>query len=263
MAKRGGIVSLLSKTPPEVKPVTKKMKVLGIDDDEDFNVIMAHRFNQLNCEYKAFTKVADFLQALMADKWDLILVDLNLANDEDMPSGYQIIEEIRTNYKISTPIIIVSGVKDFTSIAHCLELGANDYLVKPPSKEHFVAKVSEYLPTANTSGSDYPALLEVEETSRRAEIDFSMEIVDISNTRIGLRTSHLVRKGAAFRIKGELIQEIFPGREHLLVTVLGSATVADENSRSYLIQTELDATDVKALEQIKIWLNMKRSKLAA
>lgn len=250
-------------SPEKAATPPKKIRVLGIDDDNDFNVVMAHRFSQLGCEYKSFTKVNDFMKAVCNEKWDLILVDLNLANDEEMPSGFQIIEEIRQVHKIMTPVIIVSGVNDPTSIAHCLELGANDFLVKPPTKEHFVTKISEYLSSSLPGAQERAPLREVEETSRRAEISFSMEIVEVSATRICLRTSHLVRKGAAFRIRGNLIREIFAGREHLLVTVLGSASILDDTSRSYLIQTELDPTDIKALEQLKVWLNMKRAKAAA
>lgn len=68
--------------------------------------------------------------------YDIILLDLNLP---DM-SGYEVLKQLRTS-KIQTPVLILSGMANLEHKVKGLEIGADDYLVKPFDREELVARI--------------------------------------------------------------------------------------------------------------------------
>src|ERR1700743_575477 len=62
--------------------------------------------------------------------YDIILLDLNLP---DM-SGYDVLKKLRLS-KVSTPILILSGLADTEAKVKGLGFGADDYMTKPFHKD--------------------------------------------------------------------------------------------------------------------------------
>jgi DNA-binding response OmpR family regulator len=55
------------------------------------------------------------------------MIDINLGPKE---KGYDLIETVRKLANHDVPVIICSGSQEREVISHCLEMGANDYLLK-------------------------------------------------------------------------------------------------------------------------------------
>lgn len=68
--------------------------------------------------------------------YDVILLDLNLP---DM-SGYEVLRAIRIS-KITTPILILSGLASIDDKVKGLVSGADDYVTKPFHKDELVARI--------------------------------------------------------------------------------------------------------------------------
>ncbi|MDE4914378.1 response regulator transcription factor [Methylobacterium sp. 092160098-2] len=68
--------------------------------------------------------------------YDVILLDLNLP---DM-SGYEVLRSIRIS-KITTPILILSGLASIDDKVKGLVSGADDYVTKPFHKDELVARI--------------------------------------------------------------------------------------------------------------------------
>ncbi len=68
--------------------------------------------------------------------YDIILLDLNLP---DM-SGYEVLKSLRVA-KISTPILILSGLAGIDDKVKGLGFGADDYMTKPFHKDELVARI--------------------------------------------------------------------------------------------------------------------------
>jgi two-component system cell cycle response regulator CtrA len=68
--------------------------------------------------------------------YDIILLDLNLPDI----SGYEVLRSLRSA-KVSTPILILSGLTGLEDKIRGLGLGADDYLSKPFHKDELVARI--------------------------------------------------------------------------------------------------------------------------
>jgi len=68
--------------------------------------------------------------------YDIILLDLNLP---DM-HGYDVLKKVRAA-KVSTPVLILSGIAEIDSKVRALGFGADDYVTKPFEREELVARI--------------------------------------------------------------------------------------------------------------------------
>jgi len=68
--------------------------------------------------------------------YDLILLDLNLP---DM-SGFEVLRSLRVS-KVTTPILILSGLAGIEAKVKGLGFGADDYMTKPFHKDELVARI--------------------------------------------------------------------------------------------------------------------------
>jgi DNA-binding response OmpR family regulator len=71
----------------------------------------------------------------------LYIIDISLRDG----SGFDIIKYLRTSKKSKAPIIIVSGYSDSEKIIYGLDLGADDFLVKPIVPEVLIARIQAVL----------------------------------------------------------------------------------------------------------------------
>lgn len=68
--------------------------------------------------------------------YDLILLDLNLPDMD----GFEVLRRLR-NSQIQTPVLIISGLNEIDDKVKGLNVGADDYITKPFSKEELLARV--------------------------------------------------------------------------------------------------------------------------
>jgi len=83
----------------------------------------------LRREGHAPTLATDYASArtLLAQDWDAVILDLNLPGG----SGLDLLRYLRKELKLSTPVLVLSGMKQERKKAEALALGAQAYLTKP------------------------------------------------------------------------------------------------------------------------------------
>ncbi len=144
--------------------MVNKQKILIVDDDENIAELIAL---YLTKECFDTMTVNDGEQALVAyDTYqpNLILLDLMLPGID----GYQVCREMRTRSNV--PIIMLSAKGEIFDKVLGLELGADDYIMKPFDSKEMVARVKAVLrryhavPKAEATAADkgkcveYPGL---------------------------------------------------------------------------------------------------------
>ena len=128
-----------------------KQKILIVDDDENIAELISLYLNKECFDTKMVFNGEDALTTF--DSWhpNLILLDLMLPGID----GYQVCREIRA--KASTPIIMLSAKGEVFDKVLGLELGADDYMMKPFDSKEMVARVRAVLRRYQPAKSEAPA----------------------------------------------------------------------------------------------------------
>jgi DNA-binding response OmpR family regulator len=140
--------------------------VLIVEDDE---AIAAPLGDALRREGYEVRRVATGSEALaMGAAVDVVLLDLRLPDVD----GYTVCRELRACSRV--PIIILSARGEEADRVIGLELGADDYLVKPFGLRELVARIRAVLRRADAADSGQacaPRRLVVDRRTRRASVD--------------------------------------------------------------------------------------------
>ena len=117
------------------------MKVLIIDDDPDILdvVSLCFEINWEDCDVIATPDGRSGLDSALNDDPDLVILDLGLPDID----GLQICEDVRKTSDV--PIIMLTARDRETDIVRGLNAGADDYVTKPFSQMHFMARVRAVL----------------------------------------------------------------------------------------------------------------------
>jgi two-component system alkaline phosphatase synthesis response regulator PhoP len=111
-------------------------KVLIVEDDEVIAQGMARHLGAAGFDPVQVGNGTQGLARLRYEKPDVCVLDLMLPGVD----GWKLIETAR-NEGIGTPIVVVSARGTEHDRVHALEIGADDYLVKPFSMKELVARV--------------------------------------------------------------------------------------------------------------------------
>jgi DNA-binding response OmpR family regulator len=111
-------------------------RVLIVEDDEVIAEGMARHLEAGGFDAIAVGKGEQGLARLRYEQPDVCVLDLMLPGQD----GWSVIETARSE-GIGTPIVVVSARGTEHDRVHALEIGADDYLVKPFSMKELVARV--------------------------------------------------------------------------------------------------------------------------
>jgi DNA-binding response OmpR family regulator len=111
-------------------------RVLIVEDDEVIAEGMARHLQAGGFDAVAVAKGEQGLARLRYEQPDVCVLDLMLPGQD----GWSVIETARAE-GIGTPIVVVSARGTEHDRVHALEIGADDYLVKPFSMKELVARV--------------------------------------------------------------------------------------------------------------------------
>ena len=116
-----------------------KQKILIVDDDNNIAELISLYLTKECYETMIVNDGEEALKVFDTFKPQLILLDLMLPGID----GYQVCREIRA--KSNTPIIMLSAKGEVFDKVLGLELGADDYIIKPFDSKELVARVKAVL----------------------------------------------------------------------------------------------------------------------
>jgi DNA-binding response OmpR family regulator len=125
--------------------------ILVVDDDPKTRKLLRACFEAEGFGVAEAGGGAEALAAMKAEHVSLVTLDLNLGVD----SGYDVARAIGREH--GTPIIMVTGRGDVIDRVVGLELGADDYIVKPFHPREMVARVRTVLRRAGRKAAEPPA----------------------------------------------------------------------------------------------------------
>ena len=116
-----------------------KQRILIVDDDENIAELISLYLMKECYDTKIVGDGESALKEVPVFKPNLILLDLMLLGMD----GYQVCREIRTTSQV--PIIMLSAKGEVFDKVLGLELGADDYMIKPFDSKELVARVKAVL----------------------------------------------------------------------------------------------------------------------
>lgn len=182
-------------------------KILVVEDESSIadNIryaLATEGFEPVLCETGA-----EALQILDRGGIDLIVLDIGLPD----VSGFQLLKEIRKN--AGTPIIIVTARTDEVDRVVGLEIGADDYVVKPFSPRELTARVRAVLRRtsdkpvpSDTPEGPHPSPFQIDEG--RLRIFYFKEQLDLSRYEFRLLSLFVKNPGRVFT-RDQLMERVW------------------------------------------------------
>lgn len=147
-----------------------KQRIMIVDDDENINELISLYLNKECFETKMVYDGESALKELSVFKPNLIILDLMLPGID----GYQVCREIRKTNNV--PIIMLSAKGETFDKVLGLELGADDYMIKPFETKELVARVKAVLRRYHL-----PQTIATSDTSAQQCVQYPDLTINLSN----------------------------------------------------------------------------------
>jgi len=116
--------------------------ILVTDDDEMIRAITVSRLEREGYEVSIAEDGVQALAQLAKQPFDLILLDVMMPN----MNGLEVLEHLQKhNEWKDIPVIMLTAVGDKSQVVKCLQLGADNYLVKPFQIHDLKIRIREVL----------------------------------------------------------------------------------------------------------------------
>ena len=117
-------------------------RVLAVDDNATIRRAIAMRLGAKGFDVTTAEDGQGALEALARDEFDLVLLDLQMPGMR----GDEVLRAVRRRYNgMELPVIMLAASDNKQDIAHAIELGANDYVVKPGDLPILLARINTQL----------------------------------------------------------------------------------------------------------------------
>jgi CheY-like chemotaxis protein len=227
-----------------------------IDDDLASIEFTRAVLKTFGLELNAVRDKETFLAEFRAHPPELCFVDLCIG---ELDFGFSLIQELRVmNSRV--PIFVVSGFSDSKSIAHAMEVGATDFIVKPLDPEILASKLMRYLDNeklVHSRLSYFPVPHAV--ANATVSLDFEVHSVDLFGfTLVG---SYLLPKGTVFFLEGPLVSEVLGVASHYFFVTSTWALASGQGFAAYI---EFSPSKNKTnIDKLHAWLASKTVKQVA
>ena len=156
-----------------------KNNILIIEDDKSINDLISSLLKDEYTVYQAFT-AKEGLSLVSSNTIDVIILDLGLPDID----GIDVIIKIRKS--MTTPIIVVSARNFESDIVKALDLGADDYLIKPFRNNELKSRVKiaiRHSISSNIINSDMTFKY------MNFKIDYDKDLVYVNNNLISITSN--------------------------------------------------------------------------
>ena len=160
--------------------------LLIIEDDPDIANLLKLDLTDAGYRVSHASSVMSGLTRLREDTPDLVLLDLGLPDGK----GHDVLKRIRQHSVV--PVIILTAQGDLNSKVELLNLGADDYLVKPFNHTELLTRIAVQL---RRFASDIVKLGALEISATQRQVWYAGTIVPLSSTEFQILQALLDRPG--------------------------------------------------------------------
>lgn len=198
-------------TPLSVAP-QKKPKVLIVDDNPTNVELLLAQLRSYPYQLITASDGEAALRKVEEDPPDLILLDLMMPK----LSGYEVCQRIKSDKKTQLiPVIVITALKELEDKLKAIEMGADDFLMKPFNKVELVTRVKSLLKlkelyddvdNSETIIFTLAEMLEAKDVYTRGHSERVARYATMLARRVGLTEidQELIRRGALLHDVGKI-----------------------------------------------------------
>nr|YP_010338768.1 regulatory component of sensory transduction system [Glaucosphaera vacuolata]UNJ18718.1 regulatory component of sensory transduction system [Glaucosphaera vacuolata] len=184
-------------------------KILIVDDEASMRRLLEYRLSIIGYDVISASDGEEALKIFKKEKPNLIILDIMIPKLD----GFGVCQSIRKEADV--PIIMLTGLTDIVDKIACLELGADDYIVKPFSPKELEARIRAILRRCNpvstnkkiiTSGIINIGFLKIDINKR--QVYKNNERVRLTGIEFCLLELLIRRAGEAFS-RATILQEVW------------------------------------------------------
>lgn len=184
-------------------------KILVVDDERPIAEIIKYNLQKEGFEVQTAYDGEEAIKMVHKMNPELIILDIMLPKK----NGFEVLREIRIQYVM--PVIMLTAKEEETDKITGLDLGADDYIVKPFSNKELVARVNANLRRVKLSNVNE---------------EMKSKIITVGNLTIDMNTFEVSRNNEVIDLTNrefDLLKYLFLNadrvfnREHLLKEVWG------------------------------------------
>jgi len=179
------------------------MRILVIEDEKKTAAFLAKGFREAGFDVDVAADGEMGLEQARETKFDLLIVDVMLPHKD----GWDVIAELRRD-EIRTPILLLTARDSVRDRVKGLELGADDYLVKPFAFSELLARVRSVLRRAPQQQTEHLRLEALELDNERHKATRSGVALNLTPKEF-LLLAHLVRSSGAVVSRDEIAEHVW------------------------------------------------------
>ena len=214
-----------------------RQKILVVDDEASIRRILETRLKMIGYDIITAADGEEAIASFNKNNPDLIVLDVMMPKID----GYGVVREVRRTSDV--PIIILTALGDVSERITGLELGADDYVIKPFSPKELEARVKAVLRRTNNKESVVPAG------------KVAKNVITTGNIKIDTARRQVFRKNERIRLTGMEFSLL-----ELLVNNSGQAYSRNEILQHVWAYSPDHRIDTRAVD---VHISRLRSKLEA
>lgn len=201
-------------------------KIALIEDDPDLFELLQHNLSRQSYEFTGRQTGDSALDFLHRERPDLLLLDVLLPGQD----GIDICRQIKADSELRTlPVIFLSALDSETDRVLGLEIGAEDYIVKPFSIRELLARVKARLrPQPATPNAERLQCGPLELDSARHSVHLRGNPVSLTATEFRLLEHFMRHPGRVFN-RSRLLDAVWTHRNDVLKRTVDAYVVRLRN----------------------------------
>lgn len=227
-------------------------RLILVDDDQEILILGRALLAQAGHDVLTATDAMEAVQLLRDHGCDAMITDVNMPTH----SGYDLVKTVRADKRwAKLPIAMLTGRRERRDIERALELGVDDYILKPIDPMLLLKKVENLLAKQSDENKAVELDFARANFAYRGKLAVPVELRSVSELGLVTTSPHKLTEGALVHVDTDLFTQI--GCEPPPMKVLSSVQLANGVFETRVMFV---GAEESVLQKIRAWIYTNASK---